>query len=91
MIRELVLQLKLGRVRRSYFRSKYHVDILERFRDQFASLDAEGYLAAPRRARSSAAPGGSDDLVELTRDGLLRVDVLLPRFFLPQHAGIRYT
>ena len=29
--------------------------------------------------------------IALTRDGLLRVDVLLPRFFLPQHAGIRYT
>ena len=89
MIRELVLQLKLGRVRRSYFTSKYHIDILERFRDQFASLEAEGYLAAPRLA-GSAGPGAGD-LVELTREGLLRVDVLLPRFFLPQHAGIRYT
>jgi len=29
--------------------------------------------------------------VALTRQGLLRVDVLLPRFFLPQHVGIRYT
>jgi hypothetical protein len=29
--------------------------------------------------------------VALTRDGLLRVDGLLKRFFLPQHAGIRYT
>ena len=26
-----------------------------------------------------------------TRNGLLRVDALLRRFFLPQHAGIRYT
>ena len=80
MIRELVLQLKLGRVRPSYFSDKYGVDILERFHDQFASLEAEGYLAS-----------ASDDVVTLTREGLLRVDVLLPRFFLPQHAGIRYT
>jgi oxygen-independent coproporphyrinogen-3 oxidase len=29
--------------------------------------------------------------VALTRDGLLRVDVLLPRFFHPEHVGIRYT
>jgi len=29
--------------------------------------------------------------VALTRDGLLRVDSLLPRFFLPEHTGIRYT
>jgi oxygen-independent coproporphyrinogen III oxidase len=80
MIRELVLQLKLGRVRPSYFAAKYGVDIGERFRDQLASLRDEGYLNR-----------GGGDLVELTRDGLLRVDVLLPRFFLPEHAGIRYT
>ena len=30
-------------------------------------------------------------LGRLTREGLLRVDALLPRFFLPQHSGIRYT
>ena len=29
--------------------------------------------------------------IALTRDALLRVDVLLPRFFLPEHTGIRYT
>jgi hypothetical protein len=29
--------------------------------------------------------------VTLSREGLLRADVLLRRFFLPQHAGIRYT
>ena len=45
-----------------------------------ASLAAEGYL------KSATA-----DEVSLTRDGLLRVDVLLPRFFLAEHAGIRYT
>jgi oxygen-independent coproporphyrinogen-3 oxidase len=80
MIRELVLQLKLGRIRPAYFSSKYGVDILDRYRDQLASLAAEGYLAS-----------ATADRVSLTRDGLLRVDVLLPRFFLPQHAGIRYT
>jgi hypothetical protein len=30
-------------------------------------------------------------VVALSLEGLLRVDTLLPRFFLPQHAGIRYT
>jgi hypothetical protein len=30
-------------------------------------------------------------VVALTREGLLRVDALLKRFFLPEHAGIRYT
>ena len=80
MIRELVLQLKLGSVRPAYFQSKYGVDLLRRFRDQFASLEAEGCLEEV-----------SERIVSLTRHGLLRVDVLLPRFFLPQHVGIRYT
>jgi oxygen-independent coproporphyrinogen-3 oxidase len=80
MIRELVLQLKLGRIRPAYFSAKYGVDILGRYRDELASLKSEGYLAS-----------ASADEVTLTREGLLRVDVLLPRFFLPEHAGIRYT
>jgi len=80
MIRELVLQLKLGHVRPAYFHKKYDVDILQRFHDQFQALKTEGYLAT-----------ATNDLVSLTRLGLLRVDVLLPRFFLQEHAGIRYT
>jgi oxygen-independent coproporphyrinogen III oxidase len=80
LIRELVLQLKLGSVRPQYFADKYGVDIRQRFRDQFASLTDEGYV------RESSA-----DRVALSREGLLRVDVLLPRFFLPRHVGIRYT
>jgi oxygen-independent coproporphyrinogen-3 oxidase len=80
MIRELVLQLKRGAVRPAYFREKYHVDIRERFKDQLASLTADRYLAS-----------ADDEVLALSRDGLLRVDTLLPRFFLPQHVGIRYT
>ena len=80
MIRELVLQLKLGSVKPAYFRTKYGVNILERFRDPLDALASEGYLKA-----------ATDDIVALTRQGLLRVDVLLRRFFLPEHAGIRYT
>jgi oxygen-independent coproporphyrinogen-3 oxidase len=80
LIRELVLQLKLGSIRPSYFRSKYRVNILERFRDQFESLKSQGYLAA-----------ATEEIIALTRDALLRVDVLLPVFFLQQHLGIRYT
>jgi oxygen-independent coproporphyrinogen III oxidase len=80
MIRELVLQLKLGSVRPPYFRNKYGVDVLDRFRGELASLSSEGWL---REA--------TDDIIALTRAGLLRVDVLLPRFFRPEHVGIRYT
>jgi hypothetical protein len=75
-----VLQLKLGSIRPSYFGEKYGTDILHRFQAELASLRDEGYLAE-----------ASDRIVRLTREGLLRVDVLLPRFFLPQHVGIRYT
>jgi len=80
LIRELVLQLKLGRVRPSYFAAKYGVDILQRFEEPLRTLDEGGFLAEADR-----------DVVSLTRAGLLRVDSLLPRFFQPKHAGIRYT
>jgi oxygen-independent coproporphyrinogen-3 oxidase len=80
MIREFVLQLKRGTVRPAYFVEKYALDPLERFAAPLASLDADGFL-------SHAGP----DRIALTRDGLMRVDVLLQRFFLPRHAGIRYT
>ncbi|HEX4915477.1 MAG TPA: coproporphyrinogen-III oxidase family protein [Vicinamibacterales bacterium] len=80
LIREFVLQLKRGSNRPSYFVEKYGVDVLTRFRDAIQSLQDDGYLAEV-----------SADRIALTREALLRVDVLLPRFFLPQHAGIRYT
>ncbi len=79
LIRELVLQLKLGSIRPAYFQDKYGVGVLERFREPLESLSEEGYLTV------------SPEVVALNRDGLLRVDSLLPRFFLPEHAGIRYT
>jgi len=80
LIRELVLQMKLGSVRPSYFRDKYHVDILDRFREPLASLKADGYLS-----------NANADIVSLSRDGLMRVDTLLPRFFDPEYRDIRYT
>jgi oxygen-independent coproporphyrinogen-3 oxidase len=80
LIREFVLQLKRGANRPSYFAQKYGADVLARFKGALESLAADGYLAE----RSS-------DRIALTREGLLRVDVLLPRFFLPEHSGIRYT
>jgi len=80
LIREFILQLKRGRIRPGYFHDKYGVDPLRRFHAELASLQSEGFLAEL-----------SPEQVALTRDGLLRVDSLLHRFFLPQHAGIRYT
>ena len=80
LIRELILQLKLGSIKPPYFREKYGVNVLDRFRDQFRALAESGDLQA-----------ASEQVVSLTRNGLLHVDALLGRFFLPQHAGIRYT
>jgi oxygen-independent coproporphyrinogen III oxidase len=80
LIRELVLQLKRGRIRPGYFKDKYGVDVRARFAPALASLSGDGYLAR-----------SDNDEIALTRDGLLRVDVLLQRFFLPEHSGIRYT
>ena len=79
MIREFVLQLKRGSVGPRYFQEKYGVDVLARFSSQLDSLGPR-YLSERTRER-----------IALTRDGLLRVDVLLHRFFLPHHTGIRYT
>ena len=80
MIREFILQLKRGSLRPAYFREKYGAKVLERFSPQIQSLSGEGYLGE-----------ANEEIVSLSREGLLRVDSLLPRFFLPQHAGIRYT
>ena len=51
-----------------------------RLTDGISSLEAEGVLKLRNAER-----------IELTREGLLRVDTLLPRFFLPQHQNVRYT
>jgi oxygen-independent coproporphyrinogen III oxidase len=80
LIREFILQLKLGAIRPGYFRDKYQVDVLTHFRDPLDSIAADGFIAER-----------SEERVALTREGLLRVDALLKRFFLPEHSGIRYT
>ena len=80
LIRETILQLKRGAIRPSYFAAKFGVDIRDRFADAWRSIAADGFLAP-----------GADDRIALTREGLLRVDMLLQRFFLPQHRNVRYT
>ena len=81
LIREVVLQLKRGAIKPSYFQQKFGVDVRQRFADAWRSLADDGWLA--KRAE--------EDRIALTRDGLLRVDMLLTRFFLPHHVGVRYT
>jgi oxygen-independent coproporphyrinogen III oxidase len=79
LIRELVLQFKLGHVRRSYFVEKFGVDPAERFADAIQRLQEWGFLRV------------DGDQFLLERAGLLQVDRLLHEFFLPQHRTDRYA
>jgi len=77
--REVILQLKTGCLDMEYFRKEFRVDLAVHFQPQFEALRQDGLLEI------------EGDSVRLTREGLLRVDWLLPGFYLPQHAGVRYT
>ena len=79
MIRELILQMKLGRVQKAYFRDKFGVDLERRFAEPLKELDEQGFLASDATS------------VRLNRAGLLQVDKLLHEFFLPQHRNARYA
>jgi oxygen-independent coproporphyrinogen III oxidase len=79
LVRELILQLKTGKLDVAYFRDKFGVDILDHFRDAWEDYRAQDYLTFDEQS------------VRLTRAGLLRVDGLLPAFFEPEHRGVRYT
>jgi oxygen-independent coproporphyrinogen-3 oxidase len=81
LIREVILQLKRGAIRPGYFQQKFGVDVRRRFADAWRSLAEDGWLANDT----------DGDRLALTREGLMRVDMLLTRFFLPQHVGVRYT
>ncbi|QDT47160.1 Oxygen-independent coproporphyrinogen-III oxidase [Symmachiella dynata] len=79
LIREVILQLKEGRISGEPFRQKFGVDIFEEFRDAFAAQQAAGYLTV------------EGDEVILTRRGLLQVDSLLTEYFEEEHREVRYT
>lgn len=79
LIREMILLLKRGFLETSYFQTKFGVDILADWKDVWDGYVADG-LATINGQR-----------IELTIDGLLRVDSLLPAFFEPEHRNVRYT
>lgn len=79
LVRELILQLKTGRLDAGYFRDKFGVEIVDEWRDVWNEYVEEGYVTL------------DGDRIELTRAGLLRADGLLPAFFEPEHQGVRYT
>jgi oxygen-independent coproporphyrinogen-3 oxidase len=76
---EMILQLKLGKIEADYFKEKFAADILTQFAAPFQQLQKEGMLTI-----ESAS-------VTLTRDGLLRVDQLLPEFYAEKYRNSRYT
>ena len=79
MIRELILQMKLGTVHIPYFQDKFGIDIQSRFAAPFGKLKDRGFLTADGSA------------LRLSREALLQVDTLLHDFFLPQHRNARTT
>ena len=79
LIREFILQLKLGRVSAASFQNKFGVDVRVRFRDALEKHEKAGFLRIE----------GED--VVLSRPGLLKVDLLLHDFFLNAHRGVRYS
>ncbi len=79
LIRELILKLKKGYLVLSEFRRKHGVDVVEEWNSVWREYQSLGFLTI------------SQDRIELTMEGLLRVDGLLPAFFEPQFQGVRYT
>lgn len=78
-IREFILQLKLGSNSRSYFKTKFGTDPVERFSEPIQRLKDWGFLTV------------EGDRIVLNRDGLLQVDKLLHEFFLPEHRTTKYV
>jgi oxygen-independent coproporphyrinogen-3 oxidase len=79
LVREMILLLKRGYLDIDYFEKKFGVNVVEHWSKVWKGYQEDGWVKL------------SEDRVELTRDGLLRVDGLLPAFFEPQHQGVRYT
>ena len=77
----MILQLKRGYLNVADFRDKFDVDILEQWPEVWAEYEQEGHCTIDRDAGR----------IELSREGLLQVDSLLPRFFeAAQFQGVRY-
>ena len=81
LVREMILQLKKGYLEAEYFRQKYGVDIVQNWRDVWSGYESESLLVVNPQGHR----------IELTRQGLLQVDALLPAFFERQFQGVRYT
>ncbi|MCA9134235.1 MAG: coproporphyrinogen III oxidase family protein [Planctomycetales bacterium] len=79
LIRETILLLKRGFLEIDFFEKKFGVNIWQEFEEIWSQYVSDGYV---RR---------QGNRIELTMEGLLRADALLPPFFEPEHQGVRYT
>lgn len=79
MIREMILLLKRGYLEIDYFQEKFGTDIWSEFQDVWDQYVGDGYVVR------------DGNRIELTMEGLLRADGLLPPFFEPEFRGVRYT
>ena len=79
LIREMILQLKTGRLDTGYFQKKFGVDVWSDFRPVYESLEEKSLLQR------------QNGTIALTRRGLLEVDGLLPDFFEPELRTVRYA
>ena len=70
---------QLGRIDPAYFRTKFDADILLHFGPALEKLQDKKMLTVRN---------GS---IRLSREGLLRVDSLLPEFYDPKYQNARYT
>jgi coproporphyrinogen III oxidase-like Fe-S oxidoreductase len=79
LTREAILLLKRGHLEADYFREKHGVELGQVFRAPLERLREAGLLTWDEKG------------VELTRQGLLRVDQLLPQFYAERYQNARYT
>ena len=79
LIREFILQMKLGHLNFSYFNEKFGTNAAERFAKPLKTIQDWGFATVE-----------GDDL-HLNREGLLQVDRLLHQFFLDEHRNARYA
>lgn len=78
LVRQFVLQLKLGCVPLKPLDDEFGISTVERFAEPLAQLAAQGLLLV------------NENTVRLTRSGLLCVDRILPSFFSDQHQAASY-
>ena len=79
LIRETILQLKLGHLDPAYFRSKFGVELTDEFGSALTKLERDSMVTV------------YGDNIRLTPQGLLQVDSLLPEFYEPVNRGVAYV